>query len=157
MHFAVRAGGAAEPPRAQIGPKGSLGGTLSLMRMDPANGVAEIGFVSCAPRLQRTPAASEAVILLARAVFALGYRRLEWKCDAANAASMRAARRYGFAHEGTFRQAAVVKGRNRDTAWFSILDAEFPARDAAWSAWLDPGNFDAEGRQIRRMSGDVAT
>ena len=139
MHFAV------------IGEDGAPGGTLSLMRMDPANGTAEIGFVAFAPLLQRTRAASEAVILLARAVFGLGYRRLEWKCDAGNAPSMRAARRYGFAHEGTFRQAAVVKGRNRDTAWFSILDGEAPAREAAWSAWLDPSNFDASGRQISAM------
>ena len=139
LHMAVRMG------------DGRLGGTLSLMRMTPPAGTIEIGWITYAPRLQRTAAASEAVILLARWAFEAGYRRLEWKCDAANQASRRAARRFGFTYEGTHRQAAVVKGRNRDTAWFSILDGEWRALDDAWTAWLDPVNFEG-GRQIRRLS-----
>ncbi|MGR3539899.1 MAG: GNAT family N-acetyltransferase [Hasllibacter sp.] len=139
MHMAVLVGGAPL-------------GTLSTMRMDPANGVAEVGWITYSKRLQRTPAATEAVVLLARAAFGLGYRRFEWKCDAANLPSRRAAQRFGFSHEGTFRQAAVVKGRNRDTAWFAMIDAEFPALDAAWTAWLDPANFDAGGGQRTRLS-----
>ena len=128
---------------------GRLGGTLSLMRMTPEAGTIEVGWITYAPRLQRTPAATEAVVLLANWAFGVGYRRLEWKCDAANEASRRAAARYGFAYEGTHRQAMVVKARNRDTAWFSILDGEWPGLRAAWDAWLDPGNFEG-GRQRRR-------
>ena len=130
---------------------GRLGGTLSLMRMTPEAGTIEVGWITYAPRLQRTAAATEAVVLLANWALGVGYRRFEWKCDAANEASRRAALRYGFAYEGTHRQAGVVKGRNRDTAWFSILDGEWPALRAAWAAWLDPSNFE-DGRQRSRLS-----
>ncbi len=100
------------------------------------------------PRLQRRPAATEAMFLLMRRAFdELGYRRYEWKCDALNLPSRAAAARYGFQYEGLFRQATITKGRNRDTAWFSIVDGEWPRVKAAFEAWLDPGNFDADGRQ----------
>ena len=131
-------------------------GKLSLLRMDAEMGTAEVGWIAFSPALQRTRAASEAVMLLARACFALGYRRFEWKCDAGNLASRRAAQRFGFSFEGIHRQARVVKGRNRDTAWFSILDGEWPALEAAWDAWLDPANFDAGGRQRRSLSAMTA-
>ena len=131
---------------------GRLGGTLSIMRVDPLAGSAEVGWITYAPRLRGTREASEAVILLARLALGLGYRRFEWKCNAANLASRRAAQRFGFSYEGVFRQAAVVKGENRDTAWFAMIDAEREALEAAWSDWLDPGNFDAAGRQRRRLS-----
>ena len=130
---------------------GRLGGTLSLMRIAPEAGSVEIGWIAYAPRLQRTTAATEAVVLLANWALGVGHRRLEWKCDAANEASRRAALRYGFTYEGTHRQSRVVKGRNRDTAWFSILDGEWPALRVAWQAWLDPSNFE-DGRQRRRLS-----
>lgn len=127
-------------------------GTLSLMRIDRANGTAEIGFVAYSRRLQRTPAGTEAVALLMRHVFdGLGYRRLEWKCDTLNAPSRAAALRYGFAFEGVFRQAVVYKGRSRDTAWFALTDADWPAARAAFARWLAPENFDAAGRQRARL------
>ncbi len=123
-------------------------GVASLMRIDPAAGVIEVGGITYSPRLQRKPAATEAMYLLMRRVFdELGYRRYEWKCDSLNAPSRGAAQRLGFRFEGLFRQATVYKGRNRDTAWFSILDSEWPALRAAFERWLDPANFDAEGRQ----------
>ncbi|KAJ5155445.1 hypothetical protein N7492_008248 [Penicillium capsulatum] len=123
-------------------------GFFSLMRMDLPNRVVEIGFIMFSPSLQRTTAATEAFYLLARAVFEdLGYRRFEWKCDNLNAPSRRAAARFGFSAEGVFRQHLIVKGRNRDTAWFSILDSEWPALRDSFEKWLDPGNFDADGRQ----------
>jgi len=127
-------------------------GVASLMRAEVAHGVVEIGHICLAPALQRTPAASEAIFLLADWAFAAGYRRLEWKCDARNAASRRAAERFGFAFEGVFRQHMIVKGRSRDTAWFAILDRDWPNLRAAHRRWLDPANFDAEGRQILRLS-----
>ena len=135
---------------------GAAVGTLSLLRMDAEMGTAEVGWIAFSPALQRTRAASEAVMLLARACFDLGYRRFEWKCDAGNMASRRAAQRFGFSFEGIHRQARVVKGRNRDTAWFSILDGEWPALEAAWSAWLVPANFDADGRQRQSLSAITA-
>ena len=116
------------------------------------HGVVEIGNVVFGPRLQRTTAATEAMSLLARHVFDLGYRRLEWKCDSLNAPSRRAAGRLGFAHEGTFRRHVVTKGRSRDTAWFAVIDSEWPALEEAFRAWLSPANFDAEGRQQERLS-----
>jgi RimJ/RimL family protein N-acetyltransferase len=123
-------------------------GVVSYLRMDPPNGVIEIGHIWFGAVLQRTPAATEVVYLLARHAFDdLGHRRLEWKCDAANARSQAAARRFGFTFEGIFRQHQIVKGRNRDTAWFSLLDHEWPAARAGFEAWLAPGNFDADGRQ----------
>ena len=122
-------------------------GTGSYMRIDAANGVMEVGHLAFSPLMQRTPVATEAMYLMMRNAFELGYRRYEWKCDALNAASRRAAKRLGFTFEGIFRQAIVYKGRSRDTAWYSITDSEWPALDAAFRAWLDPDNFDAEGRQ----------
>lgn len=123
-------------------------GVVSYLRGDAVNGVIEIGHIWFGAELQRTPAATEVVYLLARHAFdVLGVRRLEWKCDAANARSRAAAERFGFVYEGTFRQHLIVKGRNRDTAWFSILDGEWPSVRAAFEAWLDPANFDASGAQ----------
>lgn len=127
---------------------GSAAGVVSFLRCEPAHGVIEIGHIWFGSGLARTTAATEAILLLARHAFEdLGHRRLEWKCNAANEASKRAAVRFGFTYEGTFRQHMVVKGANRDTAWFSITDAEWPARRAAYERWLDPANFDADGRQ----------
>jgi RimJ/RimL family protein N-acetyltransferase len=123
-------------------------GYASLMRMDPANGVVEVGNVMFSPSLQRTPAATEAMYLMARYIFDdLGYRRYEWKCNGLNLPSRRAAERLGFSFEGIFRQHMIVKGRSRDTAWFAMLDSEWPARKQAYEAWLAPENFDDSGRQ----------
>jgi RimJ/RimL family protein N-acetyltransferase len=127
---------------------GQASGMASYLNIVPANGSIEIGHIWFAPPLQRTRGATDAIFLMMRHAFDdLGYRRLEWKCNALNEASMRAARRFGFTYEGTFRQHMVVKGRNRDTAWFSLLDREWPAVRAAFQRWLDPANFDAAGRQ----------
>lgn len=132
---------------------GRAEGRLSFMRIDPKNGVIETGAILFGARLARTRGATEAIYLQARHVFDdLGYRRLEWKCDAANEPSRRAALRFGFRYEGTFRQHMVIKGRNRDTAWFAMLDGDWPARRAAFEAWLDPANFDDGGRQKRPLS-----
>ena len=123
-------------------------GVVSYLRIEPEHACIEIGHIWFGAPLQRTPGATETIYLLARHAFDdLGNRRLEWKCDAANARSRRAAERFGFTFEGVFRQHMIVKGRNRDTAWFSILDSEWPAVRAAFEAWLAPENFDAEGRQ----------
>ena len=128
-------------------------GCASFMRAVPAHGVIEIGHIFLGAALQRTPAATEALYLMMRHVFDdLGYRRLEWKCNAANARSRRAAERLGFTHEGTFRQHLIVKGHNRDTAWYSIIDGEWPALRSALEAWLAPENFGADGGQIRRLA-----
>jgi RimJ/RimL family protein N-acetyltransferase len=135
---------------------GVPGGVASLMRIEPAHGVAEVGHICLAPRLQRTRAASEMVYLFAGRLFAAGYRRFEWKCDARNLRSRRAAERFGFSFEGVFRNHMVVKGRNRDTAWFAMTDADWACLKPAWEAWLDPGNFDAAGRQRRRL-GELTT
>ena len=124
------------------------GGRQALMRIKPPHGSVEIGDILWGRGVARTRIASEAFYLVARYAFdGLGYRRLEWKCDARNAASRAAAERFGFAYEGTFRQHMVVKGESRDTAWHSIIDAEWPERRAAFEAWLDPANFDENGRQ----------
>ena len=131
---------------------GRIGGVASFLRIQPAAGSIEVGHVNFGPALQGTRAATEAMVLMMGHAFALGYRRYEWKCDALNLASRRAATRLGLSFEGVFRQAAVVKGRNRDTAWFAAIDREWPALSAAFGAWLDPGNFDAGGRQRRRLS-----
>ena len=137
---------------------GRTAGYASYMRMDPANGAIEVGNILMAPALQRTTAATEAMYLMARHVFEdLGYRRYEWKCNANNAPSRRAALRYGFTFEGIFRQHMIVKGHNRDTAWFSMLDSEWPARKAAFEAWLDPANFDADGRQRKSLAQFLGT
>jgi RimJ/RimL family protein N-acetyltransferase len=123
-------------------------GYLTLLRIEPAMRVIEVGHVLYSPALQRTPLGTETQYLLARYAFeTLGYRRYEWKCNALNAASRHAALRYGFTYEGTFRQHLIVKGRNRDNAWFSMLDSEWPARKANFERWLAPENFDSEGRQ----------
>jgi RimJ/RimL family protein N-acetyltransferase len=128
-------------------------GYASLMRMDPANGVIEVGNVLFSPSLQRTPAATETLFLLARYIFEdLRYRRFEWKCNALNQPSRRAAERLGFTFEGIFRQHMIVKGSNRDTAWFAMLDGEWPQCKRAFETWLDPDNFDADGRQKQTLA-----
>ena len=127
-------------------------GTLALMRQQPQHGVIEVGFVMFSPALQRSRISTEAQFLLMAYVFdQLGYRRYEWKCDSLNRRSRNAAIRLGFQYEGIFRQAIIVKGRSRDTAWFSILDKEWPVLKAAFQQWLDPRNFDAEGVQACRL------
>ncbi len=131
---------------------GKVAGRQTLMRIDAANGVIEIGNIYWGPLVSRKPAATEAQYLFAAYGFdELGYRRYEWKCNNANAPSKRAAERFGFKFEGIFRQHLVVKGENRDTAWYSIIDKEWPALKQAYQAWLDPANFDAEGRQKKRL------
>jgi RimJ/RimL family protein N-acetyltransferase len=128
-------------------------GYQTLMRIEPVHRVIEVGNVMYGTGLQRTPGSTEAQYLFMRHVFDdLGYRRFEWKCNACNAPSRRAAERLGFTFEGVFRQHMIVRGRNRDTAWYSILDAEWPARRAAFEAWLDPLNFDAAGSQKASLS-----
>ena len=135
-------------PRQGSGVAGTAAGYASLMRIDAANGVIEVGNVMFSPQLQRTPAATEAMYLMARYVFEeLGYRRYEWKCNALNLPSRRAALRLGFTFEGVFRQHMVIKGKSRDTAWYSMLDSEWPERKRVFEAWLAPENFDADGRQ----------
>ncbi|MBV9861914.1 MAG: GNAT family N-acetyltransferase [Alphaproteobacteria bacterium] len=135
------------------GRSGKAAGVAGLMRINASAGSIEVGGIAYAPALQRTPAATEAMFLLMRRVFdELGYRRYEWKCNALNAASRAAALRLGFRFEGIFRQADVVKGRNRDTAWFSILDREWPPLKTAFESWLDAGNFDELGRQRVSLS-----
>jgi RimJ/RimL family protein N-acetyltransferase len=132
---------------------GRAGGVASYLRITPEHGVIEIGHIWFGRTLQRTRAATEAIYLLARHAFDdLGYRRLEWKCNAANAASRRAAERFGFTFEGIFRQHQIVKRQNRDTAWYAMLDHEWPPIRAAFEAWLHGANFDAGGRQRRRLS-----
>ena len=126
---------------------GEVQGILSLMSIVPAQGRIEIGHVTFGAPMQRSPKSTEAVYLLAKESFALGYRRLEWKCNNGNARSKYAAERLGFSFEGVFRQHMVAKGRNRDTAWFSMLDGEWPRLKAGYEAWLDPGNFDGAGGQ----------
>lgn len=127
-------------------------GVAAYMRIDPSNGSIEIGGLAYAPRLQATRASTETTYLLMRNAFALGFRRVEWKCDSFNSASRRAAQRFGMSFEGIHRQSSVMKGRNRDTAWYSALDHEWPALDSAFTEWLDPRNFTAEGRQRSRLS-----
>lgn len=122
-------------------------GVASYLRIEPSLGSIEVGHIHYSPRLQRTRAATEAMVLMMQHAFELGYRRYEWKCDALNEASRRAAQRLGFRFEGVHRQHVVVRGRNRDTAWYSMLDTEWPTRRAAFESWLDPDNFDAQGRQ----------
>jgi RimJ/RimL family protein N-acetyltransferase len=126
-------------------------GLCHYMRMAPKDGCIEIGGIWYSPALQRTRAATEAMYLLMRNVFALGYRRYEWKCDALNAASRAAALRLGFEFEGIFRQAIVYKSRSRDTAWFAVIDQDWPALERAYLLWLDPANFDADGHQRRKL------
>lgn len=122
-------------------------GVAGYLRIDPAAGSIEVGHLAFAPALQRSPVATEAMYLMMRHAFELGYRRYEWKCDALNARSRAAAQRLGLSFEGIFRQATVYKGRNRDTAWYAAIDGEWPTLQAAFERWLDPANFDAHGRQ----------
>lgn len=132
---------------------GRAAGWASYMRIEPAHGVIEVGNILFSPALQRTRAATEAMYLMARHVFEdLGYRRYEWKCNSLNEPSRRAALRFGFTYEGLFRQHMVAKQQNRDTAWFSMLDGEWPARKRAFEAWLEPENFDDNGRQRKTLT-----
>jgi RimJ/RimL family protein N-acetyltransferase len=130
---------------------GEVAGRQTLMRIDPTYGVIEIGNIYWGPVIARKPAATEAQYLFTKYAFDLGYRRYEWKCNNRNEPSKRAASRFGFAFEGVFRQHMIVKGENRDTAWYSIIDKEWPSLRRAYEAWLDPFNFDREGRQKRRL------
>ncbi len=140
LFFTVRVAGVAQ-------------GIVSYLAMVPEHGTIEIGHIWFGPALQRTPAATEAIYLLAHHAFdGLGYRRLEWKCNALNAASRSAAERFGFLYEGTFAQHRVVKGRNRDTAWFAITDHGWPEIRRSFEAWLDPANFDSDGRQRNSLA-----
>jgi len=127
-------------------------GVCSYLRITPTAGSIEVGHLHYSPGLQRKPASTEAMFLMMERAFGLGYRRYEWKCDSLNAPSRSAAERLGFAFEGIFRQATVYKGRTRDTAWYSILDREWPLLRPAFQSWLDPGNFDASGKQLARLS-----
>jgi len=128
-------------------------GTAALMRIEPAHGVIEVGFITFSPALKRTRIATEAMYLMMKRAFdELGYRRYEWKCDSLNAPSRAAALRYGFTFEGIFRQAIVYKGRSRDTAWYSITGEEWPRIKQAFEDWLDPQNFDTDGRQRRSLA-----
>ena len=132
---------------------GRAEGRQTLTRIDAVHGVIEIGNILWGPAITRSRVATEALYLFGAYVFdTLGYRRLEWKCDSNNASSRRAALRFGFAFEGLFRQHMVIKGRNRDTAWFAMLDDEWPALKARFEAWLDPSNFDADGLQRRKLA-----
>ena len=126
-------------------------GVAAFLRIDRANGVIEIGHIQMSPALQRTSAASEAIMLMIRWAFEAGYRRVEWKCNDLNAPSMRAAERYGFTYEGTFRNHMIVKGRNRDTAWWAITDRDWPAVDRAHRRWLAAENFTDDGRQVHAL------
>lgn len=129
-------------------------GVMSLLRIDPQAGSIEVGHINFSPALQRTVGSTEAIFLLMQWAFEAGYRRFEWKCDALNRPSRRAAQRLGLSFEGVFRQAMVVKGRNRDTAWFAAIDREWPALKEAFEVWMRPENFDADGRQRERL-GDL--
>ncbi len=132
---------------------GKAVGVAAYANIQPVHGTIEVAGLNFSPRLQRRPAATEAMYLMMRRVFdELGYRRYEWKCDSCNLPSRAAATRLGFTYEGLFRQAMITRGHNRDTAWFSIVDREWAALRAAFEAWLDPGNFDADGRQRRSLA-----
>lgn len=136
---------------------GRAAGLAAYMRIKPDIGVIEVGSITYAPRIQRTPLATEAMFLMMSRVFdELGYRRYEWKCDALNAGSRKAAERLGFSFDGIFEQALVYKGRNRDTAWYSVLDRDWPALKKAYTGWLDPENFDEQGVQKKALAQFVA-
>jgi RimJ/RimL family protein N-acetyltransferase len=152
--FLDRAAASTDPLFFAVVPadSGRAEGQVTFMRIAPDHGTIEIGNIWFGPALQRTRAATEAIYLLAREAFdGLGNRRLEWKCNALNAPSRRAAERFGFTFEGVFRQHVVVKGRNRDTAWYSMLDSEWPRVRARFESWLDPANFDPDGNQLRPL------
>lgn len=146
-----------DPDMAVPDPDMAAVGVASYLRITAAMGVIEVGHIHFSPLLQRTPAATEAMYLMMRRAFELGYRRYEWKCDALNAASRRAAERLGFSFEGIFRQAIVVKGRNRDTAWYACIDSEWPALRERFETWLAPANFDTEGRQRQSLRAGTAS
>ena len=131
---------------------GQIGGTLSLLRIKPEAGSIEVGYIVFTPRLQNTRDATEAIYLTMKFAFEAGYRRFEWKCDSANLPSRRAAQRLGLSYEGIFRQATVVKGRNRDSAWFAAIDKEWPSLETAFETWLAPENFNEKGDQKSRLS-----
>ena len=131
---------------------GKAAGVASYLRIDPANGCIEVGHLAFSPLLQHKSAATEAMYLMMENAFNLGYRRYEWKCNSLNKPSRIAAQRLGFSYEGIFRQATVVKGRNRDTAWYAVIDEDWPALQAAYRAWLAPGNFNIHGKQRMRLS-----
>ncbi len=131
---------------------GAYEGVLSYLRIQPSAGSIEVGHINFSPSLQRTRAATEAIFLTMKWAFQAGYRRFEWKCNALNAPSRYAAQRLGLSFEGVFRQAAVIKGRNRDTAWFATIDREWSALQEAFAVWLSPTNFDANGNQIERLA-----
>lgn len=133
-------------------PQEGAQGLASFLRIDPGHGVIEIGHILMSPRLQKTRTASAAIMAMIAWAFSVGYRRVEWKCDDLNAPSRRAALRFGFTYEGTFRNHMIYKGRNRDTAWFAITDQDWPAIKARHDAWLAPQNFDAEGCQRRSLA-----
>jgi len=128
-------------------------GVASYKRIDPRNGSIEVGSLAYSPLLQQTPASTEAMYLMMERAFSLGYRRYEWNCNALNASSGAAAQRLGFSFEGVFRQAAIFKSRNRDTAWYAVIDTEWPALRDAFLRWLSPENFDEQGKQKLRLSG----
>ena len=132
--------------------RGQVMGVVSYLRIAPEKGSIELGHICLGPALQKSPAAAEAFFMMMSWAFEAGYRRFEWKCDARNIPSRRAAQRLGLSYEGVFRQDNIVKGKNRDTAWFAAIDAEYPALKEAFIAWLLPQNFDATGRQIERLS-----
>lgn len=135
---------------------GRAGGWQQMMRIEPKHGVIEIGYVYWGPAIARTRVATEALYLFARHIFEdLGYRRFEWKCNNRNEPSKTAALRFGFSFEGIFRQHMIVKGESRDTAWFSMLDSEWPSRKAGFERWLAPENFDAAGQQIDKLRFDA--
>lgn len=136
---------------------GEAVGVASYLRINPGSGSIEVGHINYSPRLQRTPAATEAMYLMMARAFDLGYRRYEWKCNALNTPSRAAAQRFGLSFEGVFRQATIVKGRNRDTAWYAAIDQEWPAIKKAFLQWLSPSNFDERGRQRSRLSALTAT
>ena len=153
--YMTRIAGSEDPLHHAIvdGASGRALGTAAFMRIDPANGVIEVGSITFSPALKRTRVATEAIYLMMRRAFdELGYRRYEWKCDSLHATSRAAALRYGFTFEGIFRKAIVYKGRTRDTAWHSITDDEWPRIREGFEAWLEPGNFDAEGRQRSKLA-----
>ena len=127
-------------------------GVASYKRIDPRNGSIEVGSLAYSPLLQQTPASSEAMYLMMERTFSLGYRRYEWNCNALNASSRAAAQRLGLSFEGVFRQAAIIKGRNRDTAWYAAIDTDWPALREAFLRWLSPDNFDEQGKQKLRLS-----
>lgn len=148
-HWMVSTSAAADPHFLAIVDRtsGTAVGVASYLRIDPGSGSIEVGHLAYSPLLQRTTAATEAMFLMMEWAFGAGYRRYEWKCNALNAPSRAAAQRLGLSFEGVFRQATVVKGRNRDTAWYAATDADWPALAQAYHAWLAPANFDAAGRQ----------